>query len=207
MKNSTCATILPIFLFAACASEKATEARYPEDGDAYEADPEQTMQPAAGQPEERLDEPNRMRSTTVELQTSDATQLQGQANFDERETGVWVRLTVQHAEPGKYAVHIHERDDCSDIPGKSMGGHFDPRGQEHGLPHQDEHHLGDLGNLEVNETGTGSLEILVPEATLEPNGEMSFLGRAIVIHTGADDGGGTSGHSGKPMACGPIRPE
>jgi Cu-Zn family superoxide dismutase len=142
---------------------------------------------------------------TTRLRTSADAQLDGQAAFEQRVGGVYVRVTVQNAAAGTYAVHVHEKPDCSDIPGKSMGGHFNPTGASHGMPWDDEHHLGDLGNLTVRETGMGSLEILVPNASLRPGGEDSFLDRALVIHSGPDDGEGDSGHAGKPMACGAIR--
>lgn len=197
MKDNGYTAVSAALLLIACGREQADRADYPsaqiEGNDADES----SMQPAAGEPESR--------KVATRLETSEDAQLDGQAEFEQRENAVYVQVTVQNAAAGTYAVHVHERADCSDIPGESMGGHFNPTNSKHGLPSDELHHLGDLGNMTVTETGTGSLSVLVPNASLKPGDEHSFLERALVIHSGRDDGGGESGHAGKPMACGPIR--
>jgi Cu/Zn superoxide dismutase len=61
--------------------------------------------------------------------------------------GVKITVSVEDAPVGQKGIHIHEKGDCSDIPGKSMGGHFAPLAESHGLPDEarDGIHLGDLG--------------------------------------------------------------
>lgn len=133
----------------------------------------------------------------------------GRATLRETEDGVKVVLEIENAPPGSKGVHVHEKGDCSNIAGKSMGDHFAPDVKIHALPTEQsdrERHLGDLGNVDVNDTGTGELEITVKRANLEPNDSLSYLGRALVVHAGNDQGEvkQPGGESGDPMACGVI---
>lgn len=130
--------------------------------------------------------------------------MKAHARFEQVKEGVKVLVEVEGAAPGKKGVHIHQKPDCSDIPGKSMGDHFAPKAEPHGFPDATQHHLGDLGNMTVDANGKGKLEILAKGANLEKGDPMSYLGRAIVIHEGEDKGTQPSGDSGKPMACGVI---
>lgn len=148
------------------------------------------------------DEPRR---ASTELETTTATAMKAAATFEETADGVTVVLNVDHAKPGKQAVHVHELGDCSDIAGKSMGEHFAPDHKQHGLPAEDEHHLGDLGNIDIGEDGKGTLEITAPRASLKPNDSHSFLGKALVVHQSDDKGTQPSGNSGTPVACGVIK--
>ncbi|MGE0326225.1 MAG: superoxide dismutase family protein [Polyangiaceae bacterium] len=145
------------------------------------------------------------REAEAEFASVPKMKLSGDAELKETADGVRIEISVEDAPKGKKAVHIHEKDDCSDIAGKSMGAHFSPDGNKHGLPSASEHHLGDLGNLEVDEDGDGTLTIVVPKANLKPGDARSFIGKAIVIHEGEDHGDGESGNAGKPIACAPIK--
>jgi Cu-Zn family superoxide dismutase len=150
------------------------------------------------------DEPNKAQA---KLEAADGQQIEGEVELVKTDKGVQVVVEVQDATPGKHGVHIHEKDDCSDIEGKSMGGHFAPKKHPHKLPSEGpERHLGDLGNIEVNPEGEGRLSITVEGATLKPDDTMSFLGRAVVVHMGKDSGAAKqpSGSSGTPIACGAI---
>jgi superoxide dismutase, Cu-Zn family len=133
----------------------------------------------------------------------------GKATLRETDDGVKVVVEIENAPPGSKGIHVHEKGDCSNIPGKSMGDHFAPDVKIHALPTEQserERHLGDLGNVDVNDTGTGELEITVKRANLEPNDSLSYLGRALVLHAGNDQGEvkQPAGESGEPMACGVI---
>jgi Cu-Zn family superoxide dismutase len=142
------------------------------------------------------------------LTAAPGAKIEGKATFIEEPGGVRVVLEVENAPPGRKGVHVHERGDCSDIPAKSMGPHFAPKLEQHALPAEgDSHHLGDLGNIDVNADGTGRLEIKAVDATLGGDDGTSFLGRALVVHTGEDAGSVAqpAGDSGAPMACGVIQ--
>ncbi len=131
--------------------------------------------------------------------------LSGQATFHEVEGGVLITLRVDQAPPGWHAVHVHETGDCSAEDGTSSGGHFNPGGTQHGSPHAAEHHAGDLGNMWVGEDGTGHHAILMPELTVAA-GDYSVVGRAIVVHAGADDlVSQPTGAAGGRIGCGVIQ--
>ena len=146
----------------------------------------------------------------VDLKSAEGMDIEGEADFSQTESGVKIVVEIDKAPPGKKGVHIHEKGDCSDIKGESMGGHFSPQGDQHALPtekSQAERHLGDLGNIDISKDGTGRLEVTVERANLKKGDPMSFLGRAIVIHSGEDKGATKqpSGSSGTPMACAVIK--
>jgi superoxide dismutase, Cu-Zn family len=141
------------------------------------------------------------------LEAAPGKHIEGKATFTEESDGVLVVLDVDAAPPGNKGVHVHEKADCSDIPGKSMGGHFNPQMADHALPSEEPtHHLGDLGNIVIRSDGKGRLQIKVPGANLQPNSPTSFLGRSIVVHEGSDVGKAEqpAGGSGTPAACGVI---
>src|SRR6187399_170563 len=107
---------------------------------------------------------------TAELKAVDGQEVEGKATFYETADGVRVIAEIEDAKPGKHGFHVHETGDCSDIKGKSMGGHFAPDHHQHALPAEGgTKHLGDLGNVEVNEKGDARVEITIAGANLEPN--------------------------------------
>ncbi len=143
----------------------------------------------------------------AELKAADGEDAEVEAKFYAVNGGVRVVAEVEDAKPGKHGFHVHEKGDCSDLKGKSMGAHFSPEKHDHALPTEaGTKHLGDLGNVTVDDKGDGRVEITVPGATLEPNGATSFLGKALVFHLGEDTGKNKqpSGGSGDPIACGVI---
>ncbi len=131
--------------------------------------------------------------------------LTGEAKLKEVAGGVQIEVEVENAPAGAKGIHIHQKGDCSDVPGKSMGEHYAVTSPNHGLPTAAEHHLGDLGNIDVGQNGEGNLIIVVPGANLESDQERSFVGKSIVVHESQDVGTGPSGNSGKPIACAVIR--
>lgn len=142
----------------------------------------------------------------ADIKGAEGKEIEGEAKFKSTDGGVRVSVDVENAPPGSKGIHIHEKGDCSDIPGKSMGSHFAPDGHDHALPNQGVRHLGDLGNIPVGEDGKGHLEIIIAGANLKEGDPKSFLGKSIVIHEDADKGSldQPAGASGTPMACGVI---
>lgn len=131
--------------------------------------------------------------------------LTGKATFTEVAGGVLVEIEVQGTSPGWHAVHVHDKGDCSAPDGSSAGGHFNPATKNHGSPHAAEHHAGDLGNLYVDNDGTGHHVILMPELTVAA-GDHSVRGRAIIVHAGVDDlVSQPTGNAGGRIGCGVIR--
>lgn len=144
------------------------------------------------------------REAEGDFKVVDGVELKGEAKLEEFAEGVRLKVKVAKAVPGVRGIHIHERGDCSDIVGKSMGEHFAPTGHKHGLPGQKERHFGDLGNITVAQDGTGILDITVPEANLRGEDRLSLLNKSVVIHQSEDVGKGPSGSSGTPVACAVI---
>lgn len=114
-------------------------------------------------------------------------------------------------EAGMHGIHIHETGVCDpsgETPFESAGGHFNPTDASHGGLEDEESHAGDLGNIEVNDTGTFGVDIVTDKVTLEPGAANSLDdedGSAIIIHAGEDDlETDPSGESGDRLACGVI---
>jgi Cu-Zn family superoxide dismutase len=129
----------------------------------------------------------------------------GGARLEEAPPGVRMVVWLNQAPPGPKGVHVHEKGDCTDALAATMGKHFAPHDEPHGLPGAAKHHPGDLGNLMVRDDGNGSLELSTSAGNLIPGDPMSFLNRAIVIHQGEDKGTQPSGDSGQPLACAVIK--
>ena len=66
-------------------------------------------------------------------------------------------------------------------------------------------YLGDLGNLDVDKSGKGHLEITVPGANLKHGDKMSFLERSMVVHEKLDNGGQPAGNAGKRIGYGEVK--
>lgn len=81
---------------------------------------------------------------------------------------------------------------------------------KHGAPTDPSRHVGDLGNIEVDDDGFA--EIHITDALLSlSGGHRGVVGRSIVVTENEDDlgRGGTAesfitGASGKPIACGVV---
>ncbi|MET0340986.1 MAG: superoxide dismutase family protein [Polyangiales bacterium] len=161
---------------------------------------------AAGGPGDKLD-----KDAKAVFQAAPGIKLKGDVELEELASGgVKIEVDVEKAPPGVKGIHIHQIPDCTNIPGKSMGEHFAPDAKEHGMPTAGgPHHLGDLGNLTIDEDGEGELEITIAGANLREHDPHSFLGRAVVIHEKKDEGSSSqpSGNAGKPIACAIIKPE
>ncbi len=150
-------------------------------------------------------EPTDAREARAEFVSAPGTQLRGTVELEETARGVEVEVEIAAGPTGTKGIHVHEKGDCSDIVGKSMGPHFSPDRHDHALPPTAERHLGDLGNIRIEASGRGKLELTIAGANLRRGDARSFLGRAVVIHAAADQGAGDpSGNSGTPIACAVI---
>ena len=121
-------------------------------------------------------------------------------------TPTLIKGTITGLEPGLHGFHIHEFGDMSDGC-KSMGGHYNPDGVDHGDINKG--HVGDLGNITADESGTAKFTIEAKRIDLI--GERSVIGRGFVVHEDQDDlgkGGDAeslkTGNAGERLACGVI---
>ena len=120
--------------------------------------------------------------------------------------GLEIRVQAAGLAAGHYGVHLHATGRC-DGPGfESAGPHWNPTGRQHGSLNPQGHHLGDLDNLDVDESGAGRLEFTIPGgSTSGAGGLLDADGAAVVIHAGADDyRTDPSGNSGARIACGTL---
>lgn len=139
------------------------------------------------------------------IEGKSGSKLTGEATFAEVDGSVKVMVHVLGAPPGKHAVHIHEKGDCSAADGMSAGGHFNPGGHQHGAPDAKEHHAGDFGNMEVAADGHGMIELTSKDLTVK-DGPNSVVGRAIIIHEKEDDlKTQPTGAAGGRIGCGVIQ--
>ena len=116
-----------------------------------------------------------------------------------------VSIRIDGLEPyASHGLHIHEIGDCRAPDASSAGGHFNPRGSEHGGPHSPTRHAGDLGNIQADSSGPAQAEIEVSGISLG-TGEESIIGRSVIVHSGPDDlVSQPSGNAGARIACGLI---
>lgn len=107
---------------------------------------------------------------------------------------------VRGLSPGKHGFHIHQYGDLRAADGTSAGGHYSPQGHKHGGPDDAEHHAGDLGNIVADGDGIAQVDKMSKDFKLH-----FVIGRAIVIHAGADDlTSQPSGDAGPRAALGVI---
>ncbi len=132
----------------------------------------------------------------------------GSAKLTSVATGVLIELSLEKIPPGPHGFHIHQVGTCDGAAKfTSAGPHFSLSGQEHGFHTSKNHHVGDLPNLIVPDSGNLKIEILAPGVTLG-TGEASLFdtdGSALVIHAKADDyRSQPAGDSGDRIACAVI---
>ena len=137
--------------------------------------------------------------------TSEDSELYGEVELVENPDGLSVTAEVYNAPQGKHGIHIHENGNCDDA-GNAAGGHFNPDGVQHGMVANDglaKAHVGDLGNIEVDEYGDGYLSTFIPGASLA-EGKYNVIGKAIILHEKEDDMGQPTGNAGGRIGCGII---
>lgn len=137
------------------------------------------------------------------LHPTEGNEVSGVVIFTKEENGVRVVANIENLTPGKHGFHIHEFGDCSALDGTSAGGHFNPEGKQHGAPTAAERHVGDLGNIEADESGKAHLDWL--DSHLSLTGTNSIIGHAVIVHAQEDDlTSQPTGAAGARVACGVI---
>lgn len=137
------------------------------------------------------------------MHATEGNKVTGVLKFVEEGGKLKITADIEGLTPSaKHAIHIHEFGDQTSKDGTSAGGHYNPEGHDHGLPDKAARHAGDLGNLEADKDGKCHYEITVENATV--SGKNAVLGRSVIIHAKADDGGQPVGNAGPRIACGVI---
>src|SRR5262245_16727435 len=132
-------------------------------------------------------------------------QARGTVRFHQEKDGLRITGEVTGLTANaKQGFHIHEFGDCSAPDGASAGGHFAPEAHPHGAPDPATHHAGDLGNVEADASGNAKVDITVKGLGLD-SGERAIVGRALIVHGGADDlTSQPAGNAGPRVGCGVI---
>ncbi|MDZ7690560.1 MAG: superoxide dismutase family protein [Balneolaceae bacterium] len=173
-------TLAFAFLLAGCAQQQ----------------PEQTNQ------QETEPQPDYSQLTAV-VHPTEGNEVNGTVTFEETSEGVHVTAQLSGLEQGRHGFHIHQYGDCSANDGTSAGGHYNPTGNDHGAPTQDNRHMGDMGNIVADSDGNATIDYTDPIITLD--GANSIVGRGIVVHGGEDDlESQPSGAAGPRVGCGVI---
>jgi len=130
----------------------------------------------------------------------------GTADFKAPAKTVTLVIQIEGAKPGQHAVHIHEFGDCSAPDATSAGEHWNPLNKMHGRWGSESYHLGDIGNLTVDDTGKGTLTFTTDEWAIGTGGANDVVGKAIVVHASQDDFmTQPGGNAGDRIACGVIQ--
>lgn len=182
---TTCALTLTL---AACSRAPEPQAEAPADSAAPAADVAATTALAA-------------------LAPAEGQSVTGTLTLTQEAGGVLITGTVGNLQPNsQHGFHVHENGDCSAPDFSSAGSHFNPSGAEHGNPaNAGGHHLGDMTNLEADDTGTAQVRVVISGATLRDGGPNDLVGRAVVVHAQPDDyTSQPAGNAGGRIACGAI---
>ncbi|XP_060578739.1 superoxide dismutase [Cu-Zn]-like [Ruditapes philippinarum] len=108
----------------------------------------------------------------------------------------------------KHGFHVHTYGNLSERC-QATGPHYNPLGTVHGRPAdtQNRRHVGDLGNVLADQDGNVNIDFIAPRP-VSLIGDLSIIGRAIVLHAGEDDlgrggnaGSVASGNAGARIAC------
>lgn len=117
---------------------------------------------------------------------------------------VTVSVSLEGLNGGTHAVHLHTTGDCSASDFTSAGGHLNPTGNQHGRLNPQGAHLGDLPNVEVSSSGTGTVSAALSGTRGTVVSQIFDAdGTALVVHEGADDyRTDPAGDAGSRIACG-----
>ena len=134
----------------------------------------------------------------------------GYVIFKTKGNSTEIMVKVYGFKPGKHGFHIHEKGTV-EKGCDSLCAHYNPFNVKHGGRDDDvnNRHVGDLGNITVDENGECN-EVFV-DNLVKLEGEYSVIGRSIIIHEDEDDlgkGGNEeslkTGNAGKRIACAKI---
>lgn len=129
----------------------------------------------------------------------------GKAVFTQIGDNIKLVVSLANASAGEHAVHIHATGDCSAPDGTSAGGHWNPTGVAHGKWGEGEFHLGDIGNMTVDDQGMGKIALTTNLWEMNTGSDIDIVGKAIIVHAGADDFvSQPSGNAGARIGCGVI---
>lgn len=145
----------------------------------------------------------KIKKAVAVLHPTQGNHVRGTVYFSRIKNGVKVEADITGLSAGKHGFHIHEFGACTASDATSAGGHFNPENQPHAGPYQTKRHVGDLGNIEADNSGNAHYERT--DTQLKFDGRDSIIGRGVIVHAGEDDlVSQPSGNAGPRVACGVI---
>lgn len=147
-----------------------------------------------------------MAMATLSGLTPDTT-VTGTVSFMPGDNGQ-VKMNLEVVVPKKanqsVAVHIHENGDCGNN-GEAAGGHWNPTNENHGKWGEGAFHSGDIGNVSLDGSGKGTMEVTSDRWSVGGEQRTNILNKAIIVHGGVDDyASQPSGNAGNRIGCGVI---
>lgn len=135
------------------------------------------------------------------------TTVNGTVRFETESDGE-VKMMLDITIPAKanqtVAVHIHEHGDCGDTA-HHAGGHWNPTNAQHGKWGSSAFHAGDIGNVQLDASGTGTMQLETRLWSIGGDAQKNILDKTIIVHGGVDDfTTQPTGNSGTRLACGII---
>lgn len=133
----------------------------------------------------------------------------GTLTLTDTSAGLRIMPNLSGLTPGIHGTHVHEKPDCgpgrqdgAKVAGLKAGGHLDPGGTGKHMGPFREGHLGDLPYLTFDAEGRAKIGVVAPRLKV-----ADIVGRAIIIHEGADnyaDEPAPLGGGGARVACGIV---
>ena len=139
--------------------------------------------------------------------TKPDTAVNGTASFEKDGNNVkmHLELTIPAKANKSVAVHIHAMGDCGDM-GKMAGGHWNPTNENHGKWGSASYHSGDIGNVSLDGSGKGTLDLSTDRWSIGGDTTKNIIGKTIIVHGGVDDyTSQPAGNSGERIGCGIIK--
>ena len=126
------------------------------------------------------------------------------ATESDGEVKMMLDITIPAKANQTVAVHIHEHGDCGDTA-HHAGGHWNPTNAQHGKWGSSSFHVGDIGNVQLDASGKGTMELETRLWSIGGDAQKDILNKTIIVHGGTDDyASQPSGNSGTRIACGVI---
>lgn len=147
------------------------------------------------------------KTLSVKMDAKSDSGVMGEAFFSEENGVVRMEAKFTGMKPGKHAIHLHEKADCSAGDGTSAGGHWNPTLEKHGKwGDATGYHKGDIGNFEADDEGNGKITFETEEWCIGCDDEKkNIVGKSIIVHEGVDDYvSQPTGDAGGRVACGGI---
>lgn len=119
-----------------------------------------------------------------------------------------ISIALAGLPPGVHGVHLHMVGSCQAPDYTSAGGHLNPAGHQHGTENPAGAHLGDLPNVTIGQSGTGTVSATLSGTRADDlTAIFDTDGTAVVVHAMADDyRTDPAGNAGARIACGVLKP-